>query len=133
MLQVECATIVPQAGATLSSLLGHAQDLVAKLRALQFDQREFVCLKFLVLFSLGKEPRAGRMPAAGCLQVCSAFCRTEIVAFCASHAPLQRERVCWPVCLSRHPAAGGQGVETGVTGSGPGFSSFMAVMSRQHP
>lgn len=50
--QVECATIVPQAGATLSSLMGHAQDLVAKLRALQFDQREFVCLKFLVLFSL---------------------------------------------------------------------------------
>ncbi|XP_014387840.1 PREDICTED: nuclear receptor subfamily 5 group A member 2 [Myotis brandtii] len=31
---------------------GHAQDLVAKLRSLQFDQREFVCLKFLVLFSL---------------------------------------------------------------------------------
>ncbi|XP_016006050.1 nuclear receptor subfamily 5 group A member 2 isoform X2 [Rousettus aegyptiacus] len=50
--QVECATIVPQAGATLSSLMGHAQDLVAKLRALQLDQREFVCLKFLVLFSL---------------------------------------------------------------------------------
>lgn len=60
VLQVECATIVPQAGATLSSLMGHAQDLVAKLRALQLDQREFVCLKFLVLFSLGKEPWAGQ-------------------------------------------------------------------------
>ncbi|KPP77124.1 nuclear receptor subfamily 5 group A member 2-like [Scleropages formosus] len=40
-----------QAGATLSSLLSHAQDMVSKLRSLQFDQREYVCLKFLVLFS----------------------------------------------------------------------------------
>ncbi|XP_018609471.2 nuclear receptor subfamily 5 group A member 2 [Scleropages formosus] len=50
--QVDYAVIASQAGATLSNLMGHAQDLVAKLRSLQFDQREFVCLKFLVLFSL---------------------------------------------------------------------------------
>ncbi|XP_059533886.1 nuclear receptor subfamily 5 group A member 2 isoform X1 [Myotis daubentonii] len=50
--QVDYSIIAAQAGATLGSLMGHAQDLVAKLRSLQFDQREFVCLKFLVLFSL---------------------------------------------------------------------------------
>ncbi|XP_064194607.1 nuclear receptor subfamily 5 group A member 2-like isoform X1 [Anguilla rostrata] len=49
--QVDYSVLASQAGATLSSLLGHAQDLVGKLRSLQFDQREFVCLKFLVLFS----------------------------------------------------------------------------------
>ena len=52
--QVDYAVLASQAGATLSSLLGHAQELVGKLRSLQFDQREFVCLKFLVLFSQGK-------------------------------------------------------------------------------
>lgn len=46
--------IASQAGATLNNLLSHAQELVAKLRSLQLDQREFVCLKFLVLFSLGE-------------------------------------------------------------------------------
>ncbi|XP_060251913.1 nuclear receptor subfamily 5 group A member 2 isoform X4 [Ovis aries] len=50
--QVDYSVIASQAGATLSSLMSHAQELVAKLRSLQFDQREFVCLKFLVLFSL---------------------------------------------------------------------------------
>ncbi|XP_019493587.1 PREDICTED: nuclear receptor subfamily 5 group A member 2 isoform X4 [Hipposideros armiger] len=50
--QVDHTIIASQAGATLNNLMGHAQDLVAKLRSLQFDQREFVCLKFLVLFSL---------------------------------------------------------------------------------
>lgn len=50
--QVDYSIIAAQAGATLGSLMSHAQDLVAKLRSLQFDQREFVCLKFLVLFSL---------------------------------------------------------------------------------
>ncbi|KAJ8376172.1 hypothetical protein SKAU_G00067520 [Synaphobranchus kaupii] len=50
--QVDYAVIASQAGATLNNLLSHAQDLVGKLRSLQFDQREFVCLKFLVLFSL---------------------------------------------------------------------------------
>ncbi|XP_056132827.1 nuclear receptor subfamily 5 group A member 2 [Lampris incognitus] len=50
--QVDYAVIASQAGATLNNLLSHAQELVAKLRSLQLDQREFVCLKFLVLFSL---------------------------------------------------------------------------------
>lgn len=54
VLQVDYSIIASQAGATLNNLMSHAQDLVAKLRSLQFDQREFVCLKFLVLFSLGK-------------------------------------------------------------------------------
>lgn len=53
-LKVDYAVIASQAGATLNNLLSHAQELVAKLRSLQLDQREFVCLKFLVLFSLGK-------------------------------------------------------------------------------
>lgn len=52
--QVDYAVIASQAGATLNNLLSHAQELVAKLRSLQIDQREFVCLKFLVLFSLGE-------------------------------------------------------------------------------
>lgn len=52
--QVDFAVIASQAGATLNNLLSHAQELVAKLRSLQLDQREFVCLKFLVLFSLGE-------------------------------------------------------------------------------
>ncbi|XP_074241171.1 nuclear receptor subfamily 5 group A member 2 isoform X2 [Saimiri boliviensis] len=50
--QVDYCMIASQAGATLNNLMSHAQELVAKLRSLQFDQREFVCLKFLVLFSL---------------------------------------------------------------------------------
>lgn len=53
-LQVDYSVIASQAGATLNSLMSHAQELVAKLRSLQFELREFVCLKFLVLFSLGK-------------------------------------------------------------------------------
>lgn len=57
LLQVDYAVIASQAGATLNNLLSHAQELVAKLRSLQLDQREFVCLKFLVLFSLGKFPK----------------------------------------------------------------------------
>lgn len=52
--QVDFAVIASQAGATLNNLLSHAQELVSKLRSLQLDQREFVCLKFLVLFSLGE-------------------------------------------------------------------------------
>ena len=51
---MDYAVIASQAGATLNNLLSHAQELVAKLRSLQLDQREFVCLKFLVLFSLGE-------------------------------------------------------------------------------
>lgn len=54
LLQVDYSVIASQAGATLNNLMSHAQELVAKLRSLQFDLREFVCLKFLVLFSLGR-------------------------------------------------------------------------------
>ncbi|KAK2086204.1 hypothetical protein P7K49_035629 [Saguinus oedipus] len=36
--------IASQAGATLNNLMSHAQELVAKLRSLQFDQREFTLL-----------------------------------------------------------------------------------------
>ncbi|KAL1023322.1 hypothetical protein UPYG_G00039210 [Umbra pygmaea] len=50
--QVDYTVIASQAGATLNNLMSHAQELVGKLRSLQLDQREFVCLKFLVLFSL---------------------------------------------------------------------------------
>ncbi|XP_008828483.1 nuclear receptor subfamily 5 group A member 2 isoform X2 [Nannospalax galili] len=50
--QLDYSIIASQAGATLNNLMSHAQELVARLRSLQFDQREFVCLKFLVLFSL---------------------------------------------------------------------------------
>lgn len=54
LLQVDYVVIASQAGATLNNLMSHAQELVGKLRSLQLDQREFVCLKFLVLFSLGE-------------------------------------------------------------------------------
>jgi len=53
LMQIEVSTIISQAGATLSSLVSRAQDLVSKLKALQFDRHEFVCLKYLVLFNPG--------------------------------------------------------------------------------
>lgn len=49
--QIEASTILSQAGVTLSSLVSRAQDLVSKLRSLQLDREEFVCLKYLVLFN----------------------------------------------------------------------------------
>ncbi|MED6236288.1 hypothetical protein ATANTOWER_007050 [Ataeniobius toweri] len=49
--QIEVSTIISQAGTTLSSLVSRTQDLVFKLKALQFDRHEFVCLKYLVLFN----------------------------------------------------------------------------------
>lgn len=65
-LQVDYALIASQAGATLNNLLSHAQELVSKLRSLQLDQREFVCLKFLVLFSLGEyRERGGGVERSG--------------------------------------------------------------------
>uniref|UniRef100_A0A668A9A8 Nuclear receptor subfamily 5, group A, member 5 n=1 Tax=Myripristis murdjan TaxID=586833 RepID=A0A668A9A8_9TELE len=48
---IEVSTILSQAGVTLSSLVSRTQDLVTKLRALQLDRHEFVCLKYLVLFN----------------------------------------------------------------------------------
>ncbi|XP_067426956.1 nuclear receptor subfamily 5, group A, member 5 [Thunnus thynnus] len=49
--QIEVSTVISQAGVTLSSLVSRTQDLVSKLKALQFDRHEFVCLKYLVLFN----------------------------------------------------------------------------------
>lgn len=49
--QIDVSTIISQAGVTLSSLVSRTQDLVAKLKALQFDRKEFICLKYLVLFN----------------------------------------------------------------------------------
>ncbi|XP_066529979.1 nuclear receptor subfamily 5, group A, member 5 isoform X2 [Hoplias malabaricus] len=49
--QIVVSTVLSQAGQTLSSLVSRSQDLVAKLRALQLDRQEFVCLKYLVLFN----------------------------------------------------------------------------------
>lgn len=45
-----------QAGSLLHSLVLRAQELVLQLHALQLDRQEFVCLKFLILFSLGEWP-----------------------------------------------------------------------------
>ncbi|XP_072347054.1 nuclear receptor subfamily 5 group A member 2-like isoform X2 [Scyliorhinus torazame] len=49
--QIDLSTIASQSGATLNNLVTRTQELVAKLRALHTDRQEFVCLKFLVLFS----------------------------------------------------------------------------------
>ncbi|XP_029015980.1 nuclear receptor subfamily 5, group A, member 5 isoform X2 [Betta splendens] len=49
--QIEVSTIISQAGVTLSNLVSRTQDLVSKLKALQLDRHEFVCLKYLVLFN----------------------------------------------------------------------------------
>lgn len=54
MLQIEVSNILSQAGATLSGLVCRTQDLVSKLKALQLDRQEFVCLKYLVLFNPGE-------------------------------------------------------------------------------
>lgn len=43
-----------QAGSLLHGLVLRAQELVLQLLALQLDRQEFVCLKFLILFSLGE-------------------------------------------------------------------------------
>lgn len=53
-LQVEMSTIAAQAGSILNTLVLRAQELVLHLHSLQVDRQEFVCLKFLILFSLGK-------------------------------------------------------------------------------
>ena len=54
LMQIEISNIVSQAGVTLSSLVSRTQDLVSKLKALQLDRHEFVCLKYLVLFNPGE-------------------------------------------------------------------------------
>lgn len=54
--QVELSTVAAQAGSMLHSLVLRTQELVLQLHALQLDRQEFVCLKFLILFSLGECP-----------------------------------------------------------------------------
>ncbi|XP_056143493.1 nuclear receptor subfamily 5, group A, member 5 [Lampris incognitus] len=49
--QIEVSTVLSQAGVTLSSLVSRTQDLISKMKALQLDRNEFVCLKYLVLFN----------------------------------------------------------------------------------
>ncbi|CAJ1075281.1 nuclear receptor subfamily 5%2C group A, member 5 isoform X1 [Xyrichtys novacula] len=49
--QIEVSTIISQAGAKLNALVSRTQDLVSKLKTLQLDRHEFVCLKYLVLFN----------------------------------------------------------------------------------
>ncbi|XP_030063679.1 steroidogenic factor 1 isoform X1 [Microcaecilia unicolor] len=50
--EIEVSTIATQAGATLNNLVLRARDLIIQLHSLQIDRQEFVCLKFLILFSL---------------------------------------------------------------------------------
>ncbi|NXH94791.1 STF1 factor, partial [Pachycephala philippinensis] len=50
--EVDMSTIAAQAGSILNTLVLRAQELVLHLHSLQVDRHEFVCLKFLILFSL---------------------------------------------------------------------------------
>ncbi|XP_006158295.1 steroidogenic factor 1 [Tupaia chinensis] len=50
--EVELSTVAAQVGSLLHGLVLRAQELVLQLLALQLDRQEFVCLKFLILFSL---------------------------------------------------------------------------------
>ncbi|XP_063792936.1 steroidogenic factor 1 isoform X1 [Pseudophryne corroboree] len=53
--EIEMSSISAQAGSTLNNLVLRAQDLVILLHSLQVDRQEFVCLKFLILFSLDEK------------------------------------------------------------------------------
>lgn len=48
---MDYSTIISNTKVAFSNLPSLAQKLVGRLRSLKCDQREFVCLKFLVLFS----------------------------------------------------------------------------------
>uniref|UniRef100_G1N8B0 Steroidogenic factor 1 n=2 Tax=Meleagris gallopavo TaxID=9103 RepID=G1N8B0_MELGA len=50
--EVDLSAVAAQAGSILHSLVLRAQELVLHLHSLQVDRQEFVCLKFLILFSL---------------------------------------------------------------------------------
>uniref|UniRef100_A0A669PXZ2 Nuclear receptor subfamily 5 group A member 1 n=1 Tax=Phasianus colchicus TaxID=9054 RepID=A0A669PXZ2_PHACC len=50
--EVDLSAVAVQAGSILHSLMLRAQELVLHLHSLQVDRQEFVCLKFLILFSL---------------------------------------------------------------------------------
>lgn len=71
--QVDMSTIATQAGSILNTLVLRAQELVLHLHSLQVDRQEFVCLKFLILFSLGECCRGrhqdGGRPRSGVMAV----------------------------------------------------------------
>ncbi|KAM3825404.1 steroidogenic factor 1 [Vipera latastei] len=50
--EVDMSTLATQAGSILNNLVLRAQELVLNLHSIQMDRQEFVCLKFLILFSL---------------------------------------------------------------------------------
>lgn len=52
--QVELSAVAAQAGSMLHGLVLRAQEIALQMHALQLDRQEFVCLKFLILFSLGE-------------------------------------------------------------------------------
>ena len=52
--QVDLCALSAHASEPLHALLCRTQELVSKLRLLQADRREFVCLKYLLLFSPGE-------------------------------------------------------------------------------
>nr|ABV71399.1 SF-1 [Cyprinus carpio] len=49
--EVELASLLAQAGVTLSGMIQRGQELVNRLRELQLDRRETACLKYLILFN----------------------------------------------------------------------------------
>ncbi|XP_053329026.1 steroidogenic factor 1 [Spea bombifrons] len=53
--EIDMSSISSQAGSTLNNLVLRAQELVLLLHSLQVDRQEFVCLKFLILFSLDEK------------------------------------------------------------------------------
>lgn len=67
-LQVDMSAIATQAGSILNTLVLRAQELVLHLHSLQVDRHEFVCLKFLILFSLGECSWGGTGVRPGCLR-----------------------------------------------------------------
>lgn len=52
--QVELASLLGQAGVTLSGMIQRGQELVHRLQELQLDRRETACLKYLILFNPGE-------------------------------------------------------------------------------
>ncbi|XP_077778998.1 steroidogenic factor 1-like [Podarcis muralis] len=54
-LEVDMSTVAMQAGSILNNLVLRVQELVLHFHSLQVDRQEFVCLKFLILFSLDKK------------------------------------------------------------------------------
>ncbi|XP_039545466.1 steroidogenic factor 1b isoform X2 [Pimephales promelas] len=49
--EVELASLLAQAGVTLSGMIQRGQELVHRLQELQLDRRETACLKYLILFN----------------------------------------------------------------------------------